>query len=103
MQDLVNEKPSVVDDVEQEVPVVVEVHVQEDRVEIVQHVVEDHEVAAVGLWMDEDQAQTKSQSEVVELTMSGQPYQSLLATESESSMSSEAKSSENVSKRAGET
>ena len=103
VQDNVDEMPSVVDDVEQEVQVVVEVHVQEDRVEIVQHVVEDHEVAAVGLWMDEDQAQTKSQSEVVELTMSGQPYQSLWAMESESSMSSEAKSSENASRRAGET
>ena len=102
-QDNVDGMPSVVDDVEQEVQVVVEVHVQEDRVEIVQHVVEDHEVAAVGLWMDEDQAQTRSRSEVVELTMSGLPYQSLLATNSESSMSSEAKSSENVSRRAGET
>ena len=42
-----NEKPSVVDDVEQEVPVVVEVHEQEDHVEKLQHVVGDHEVAAV--------------------------------------------------------
>ena len=77
VQDLVNEMPSVVDDVELEVPVVVEVHVHEDHVEILQHVVEDNEVAAVGLWMDEEQAHTRSQSEVVELTMSGQPYQSL--------------------------
>ena len=103
VQDIVDEMPSVVDDVEQEVQVVVEVHVQEDRVEIVQHVVEDHEVAAVGLWIDEDQAQTRSQSEVVELTMSEQPYQNQWATESESSMSSGAKSSKNVSRRAGET
>ena len=98
-----DEMPSVVDAVEQEVQVVVEVQVLEDRVEIVQRVVEDHEVAAVELLMDEDQAQTRSQSEVVELTMLGQPYQSLLATRSESSMSSEAKSSKDVSRKAGET
>ena len=98
-----SEKPSVVDDVEQEVPVMVEVHGQEDRVEIQQHVVGDHEVAVVELWVDEDQAQTKGQSEVVAQTMSEQPCQNLWATESESSMSSEAKSSENASRRAGET
>ena len=103
VQDIVDEMPSVVDDVEQEVQVVVEVHVQEDRVEIVQHVVEDHKVAAVELWMDEDQAQTRGKNEVVELTMSEQPYQNQWATESESSMSLEAKSSENASRRAGET
>ena len=101
--DLVNETPLVVDDVEQEVPVVVEVHGQEDRVEIQQHVVGDHEVAVVELWVDEDQAQTKGQSEVVAQTMSEQPCQNLWATEAESSMSSEAKSSENASRRAGET
>ena len=93
VRDNVDEKPSVVDGVEQEVQVVVEVHVQEDRVEIVQHVVEDHEVAAVELWMDEDQAQTRGKNEVVELTMSEQPYQNLLAPEVKSSMSSGAKSS----------
>ena len=60
VQDNVDEKPSVVDGVEQEVQVVVEVHVQEDHVEKVQHVVEDHEVAAVGLSMDEEQAQARS-------------------------------------------
>ena len=103
VQDLVNEMPSVVDDVEQEVPVVVEVHGQEDHVEILQHVVGDHEVAVVELWVDEDQAQTKGRSEVVAQTMSEQPCQNLWATESESSMSSEAKSSENASRRAGET
>ena len=103
VQDLVNEMPSVVDDVELEVPVVVEVHVHEDHVEILQHVVEDHEVAAVEQWIDEDQAQTRGQSEVVRLTMSEQPCQNLWATESESSMSSEAKSSGNASRRAGET
>ena len=84
---------SVVGVVEQEVQVVVEVHVQEDHEEIVQHVVEDHEGAAVELLMDEDQAQTKGQDEVVELTMLEQPYQNLLAPELESSMSSGAKSS----------
>ena len=57
-----DEMPSVVDDVEQEVEEVVEVQVLEDRVEIVQLVVEDREVAAVELSMDEDQAQTRSQS-----------------------------------------
>ena len=57
-----DEMPSVVDDVEQEVEVVVEVQVLEDGVEIVQRVVEDREVAAVELSMDEDQAQTRSQS-----------------------------------------
>ena len=98
-----NEKPSVVDDVEQEVPVVVEVHGREDHVEILQHVVGDHEVAAVERWADEDQVQTKGQSDVVTQTMSEQPRQNLWATESESSMSSEAKSSENASRRAGET
>ena len=98
-----NEKPSVVDDVEQEVPVVVEVHGQEDRVEKLQHVVEEHEVVVVELWVDEDQAQTKGRSEVVAQTMSEQPCQNLWATEAESSMSSEAKSSENASRRAGET
>ena len=84
---------AVVGVVEQEVQVVVEVHVQEDHEEIVQHVVKDHEGAAVELWMDEDQAQTKGQGEVVELTMSEQPYQNLLAPEVKSSMSSGAKSS----------
>ena len=103
VQDLVNETPSVVDDVELEVPGVVEVHVHEDHVEILQHVVEDHEVAAVEQWIEEDQAQTRGQSEVVNLTMSEQPCQNLWATESESSMSSEAKLSGNASRRAGET
>ena len=84
---------SVVGVVEQEVQVVVEVHVQEDHEEIVQHVVEDREGAAVELWMDEDQVQTKGQGEEVELTMSEQPYQNLLAPEVKSSMSSGAKSS----------
>ena len=85
--------PSVVGVVEQEVQVVVEVHVQEDHEEVVQHVVEDREGAAVELWMDEDQVQTKGQGEAVELTMSEQPYQNQLAPEVKSSMSSEAKSS----------
>ena len=84
---------SVVGVVEQEVQVVVEVHVQEDHEEVVQHVVEDREGAAVELWMDEDQVQTKGQGEEVELTMSEQPYQNLLAPEVKSSMSSGAKSS----------
>ena len=101
--DLVNETPSVVDDVEQEVPVVVEVHGREDHVEILQHVVGDHEVAAVEQWVDEDQVLAKNRSEVVAQTLSEQPFQNLWATESESSMSSEAKSSENASRRAGET
>ena len=93
MQDKVDEMPSVVGVVEQEVQVVVEVHVQEDHEEIVQHVVEDREGAAVELWMDEDQVQPKDQGEEVELTMSEQPYQNLLAPEVKSSMSSGAKSS----------
>ena len=84
---------TVVGVVEQEVQVVVEVHVQEDHEEVVQHVVEDREGAAVELWMDEDQVQTKGQGEEVELTMSEQPYQNLLAPEVKSSMSSGAKSS----------
>ena len=84
---------TVVGVVEQEVQVVVEVHVQEDHEEIVQHVVEDREGVAVELWMDEDQVQTKGQGEEVELTMSEQPYQNLLAPEVKSSMSSGAKSS----------
>ena len=84
---------TVVGVVEQEVQVVVEVHVQEDHEEIVQHVVEDREGAAVELWMDEDQVQPKGQGEEVELTMSEQPYQNLLAPEVKSSMSSGAKSS----------
>ena len=85
--------PSVVGVVEQEVQVVVEVHVQEDHEEVVQHVVEDREGAAVELWMDEDQVQTKGQGEEVELTMSEQPFQNLLAPEVKSLMSSGAKSS----------
>ena len=93
MQDKVDEMPSVVGVVEQEVQVVVEVHVQEDHEEVVQHVVEDREGAAVELWMDEDQVQPKDQGEEVELTMSEQPYQNLLAPEVKSSMSSGAKSS----------
>ena len=92
-KDKVDEMPSVVGVVEQEVQVVVEVHVQEDHEEIAQHVVEDHGGAAVELWMDEDQVQTKGQGEEVELTMSEQPYQNLLAPEVKSSMSSGAKSS----------
>ena len=103
VQDLVNEMPSVVDDVELEVPVVVEVHVHEDHVDLLQRVVEDHEVAAVEQWIDEDQAQARGQSEVVGLTMSEQPCQNRWATESESSMSSEAKLSGNASRRAGAT
>ena len=79
--------------VEQEVQVVVEVHVQEEHEEVVQHVVEDREGAAVELWMDEDQVQPKGQGEEVELTMSEQPYQNLLAPEVKSSMWSGAKSS----------
>ena len=98
-----NEKPSVVDDVEQEVPVVVEVHGQEDHVEILQHVVGDHEIAAVEQWVDEDQVLAKNPSEVVAQTLSEQPFQNLWATEAKSSMSSEAKSSEKVARRAGET
>ena len=90
-KDKVDEMPSVVGVVEQEVQEVVEVHVQEDHEEVVQHVVEDREGAAVELWMDEDQAQTKGRSEVVAQTMSEQPCQNLWATEAESSMSSEAK------------
>ena len=91
--DKVGEMPSVVGVVEQEVQVVVEVHVQEDHEEIVQHVVEDREGAAVELWMDEDQVQTKGQGEEVELTMSEQPFQNLLAPEVKSLLSSGAKSS----------
>ena len=98
-----NEKPSVVDDVEQEVPIVVEVHGHEDHVEILQHEVEDHEVVAVELWVDEDQVQAEDRSEVVAQTLSEQPFQNLWATEAKSSMSSEAKSSEKVARRAGET
>ena len=60
----------------------VEVRVLEDLVEIVQVVVEDREVAAVELSMDENQAQTRSQSEVVELTMLERPYQNRPAGES---------------------
>ena len=101
--DLVNETPSVVDDVEQEVPVVVEVRGQEDHVEILQHVVGDHEIAAVEQWVDEDQVLAKNRSEVVAQTLSEQPFQNLWATEAKSSMSSEAKSSEKVARRAGET
>ena len=92
-KDKVDEMPSVVGVVEQEVQVVVEVHVQEDHEEIVQHVVEDREGAAVELWMDEDQVQTKGQGEEVELTMSEQPFQNLLAPEVKSLLSSGAKSS----------
>ena len=62
MSELEGEVSSFVGDVEQEVEEVVEVQVLEDRVEIVQLVVEDREVAAVELSMDEDQAQTRSQS-----------------------------------------
>ena len=101
--DLVNETPSVVDDVEQEVPGVVEVREQEDHVEILQHVVGDHEIAVVEQWVDEDQVLAKNPSEVVAQTLSEQPCQNLWATEAKSSMSSEAKSSEKVARRAGET
>ena len=97
------EKPSVVDDVEQEVPIMVEGHGQEDHVEIPQHEVVDNEVVAVELWLDEDQVQPEARSEVVAQTVSEQPCQNLLATEPRSSLSSEAKSSENASRRAGET
>ena len=97
------EKPSVVDDVEQEVPIMVEGHGQEDHVEIPQHEVVDNEVVAVELWLDEDQVQAEARSEVVAQTVSEQPCQNLWATEAKSSMSSEAKSSKKVAKRAGET
>ena len=97
------EKPSVVDDVEQEVPIVVEEPGHEDHVEILRHEVEDHEIAAVEQWVDEDQVLAKDQSDVVAQTLSEQPFQNLWATEAKSSMSSEAKSSEKVARRAGET
>ena len=96
------EKPSVVDDVEQEVLIMVEGHGQEDHVEIPQHEVVDNEVAAVELWLDV-QVQAEGRSEVVAQTVSEQPCPNLWATEAKSSMSSEAKSSKKVAKRAGET
>ena len=63
--DVVGEKPSVVDDVEQVVPIVVEGHGQEDHVEKLQHEVVDHEVTAVELWISEDQVQSEGRNEVV--------------------------------------
>ena len=101
--DVVHEEPSVVGDVEQVVPIMVEEHGQEEHVEKQQHEVVDSEVVAVEWWRVEVLVQSEEHHEVVVSILSGLPCQNLRSMGSRSSMSSEAKSSEKVAWRAGET
>ena len=96
-------KPVVVDGVEQEVQPVVEERVPEDHVEELEHDVEDNEVVVVLSLANEGPVLAKCQGEVVGRLPSVRPCQSHWAEEVKSSMSSEAKSSEKIAKKAGET
>ena len=95
--------PVVVDGVEQEVRPVVEERGHENHVEELKHEVEDSEVVVVSPLAGEDPVLAKCQGEVVVQLLSARPCQSHCAVEVKSSMSSEAKSSAKVAKKAGET
>ena len=89
--------------VEQEVPQVVEEHGHGDHVEKLEHEVEDNEVVVVSPLAGEGPVLAKCQSEVMVQVLSARSCQKHWAAEVESSMSSEAKSSAKVARRAGET
>ena len=76
---------------------------QEDHVEELEHEVEDNEVVVVSPLAGEGPVLAKCQSEVVVQLLSARPCQNHWAAEVKSSMSSEAKSSAKVARRAGET
>ena len=91
------------DVVEQEVPQVVEEHGHGDHVEKLEHEVEDNEVVVVSPLAGEGPVLAKCQSDVVVQLLSARPCQSHWAGEVKTSMSSEAKSSAKVARKAGET
>ena len=91
------------DGVEQEVRPVVEERGQEDHVEELEHEVEDNEVVVVSPLAGEGPVLAKCQGEVVGRLPSVRPCQSHWAEEVKSSMSSEAKSSARIVRKAGET
>ena len=91
------------DGVEQEVRPVVEERGQEDHVEELEHEVEDNEVVVVSPLAGEGPVLAKCRGEVVGRLLSARPCQNHWAGEVKTSMSSEAKSSAKVTKKAGET
>ena len=93
----------VVHGVEQEVRQVAGEHEQEDHVEVLERDVEGNEVVVVSSMAGEVQVVAKCQGEVVVRRPSAQPCQNHWAEDVKSSMSSEAESSEKISKKAGET
>ena len=93
----------VVDGVEQEVRQVAGEHEQEDHVEVLERDVEGNEVVVVSSMAGEVQVLAKCQGEVVVRRPSEQPCQNHWDEDVKSSMSSEAKSSEKMSKKVGET
>ena len=93
----------VVDVVEQEVPQVVEEHGHGDHVEKLEHEVEDNEVVVVSPLAGEGPVLAKCRGEVVGRLLSVRPCQNHWAGEVKTSMSSEAKSSAKVTRKAGET
>ena len=96
-------KPVVVDGVEQEVRPVGEEHGHEGHVEELEHDVEGKEVVVVSSLAGEGPVLAKCQGEEVGRLPSARPCQSRCAAEVKSSMSSEAKSSVKVARKAGET
>ena len=88
---------------EQEVRQVAGEHEQEDHVEVLERDVEGNEVVVVLSMAGEVQVLVKCQGEVVVRRPSAQPCQNHWAEDVKSSMSSEAESSEKISKKAGET
>ena len=93
----------VVRGVEQEVRQGAGEHEQEDHVEVLERDVEDNEVVVVSSMAGEVQVLAKCQGEVVVRRPSEQPCQSHWDEDVKSSMSSEAKSSEKMSRKVGET
>ena len=93
----------VVHGVEREVRQVAGEHEQEDHVEVLERDVEGNEVVVVSSMAGEVQVLAKCQGEVVVRRPSAQPCQNHWAEDVKSSMSSEAESSEKISKKAGET
>ena len=93
----------VVDGVEQEVLQVGEEHGHEDHVEELEHDVEGNEVVVVSPLAGEGPVLAKCRGEVVGRLLSARPCQNHWAGEVKTSMSSEAKSSAKVARKAGET
>ena len=93
----------VVHGVEQEVLQVAEEHEQEEHVEVLERDVEGNEVAVVSSMACGVQVLAKCQGEAVVRRPSEQPCQNHWGEDEKSSMSLEAKSSEKMSKKVGET